>query len=591
MKIKNIIKKPFALVLTLMVGVVSTPTFGVYYTADEYETIAQGIIYEDKGIVLENYPALGYLVYRNLYGEVIRAPYYTSALVVEKEGIHEIEDRVGYIDELFPYFQYDPRDTTIDNVKAGDNIYLRTDKEGYVTYISAYNDYMLRYGKVISWRITNGQTGELIIQDEKAQTFIYEVPLSTPTSKSNRPYDIGSIRAGEWVKLLVSQKVLGVGVIEEIVQEIVVDGDTRVISGVYKGEILQLGTYEKNIKLARAQELGLSGWGSYTDILTLDADPRNFNAFIMGQQYSWDYIGRYLSGSQMNANVALEDYMGKSSVVKMNVQDTFQTTLSPSQVIYSVPGEIKLLSGETLSLGADTIVVKDERLIDTNNILVGDTVQLVVSRDNTVTVANILQNVSSGLLQVFRGRIKEIDNRESFIVETFSLLDSNEWYFHPQPRTFTIDYNTVFYNDNGFVQDGIEDFFSYGENTQVSEVYTIVASGDQALLISNMPYTRETLQGEIYNVDGDTVYLKDVYHYDVDDNRWFEYSSMNYGITATLESNSIIIKNGQLISIDDLEQGDTVSVMLEDHLTDYVAEAELEVGAILDVPGYILLVK
>ncbi|OOB76956.1 MAG: hypothetical protein BEN19_03200 [Epulopiscium sp. Nuni2H_MBin003] len=582
MKIKNIV--PLIVALTL----VTIPINAVYYTEAEYAEAETGMIFEDKGIVLENYPELGYLVYRNLSNQTVRLPYYTSDLSVEKEGIEEIEDRVGYLDELFPYFEYDPRDTTIDKIVPGDNIYVRTNAEGYVTYISAYNDYMLRYGKVNSWKTTDGVVGELVIEDEKGQIFIYEVPLTTPTSKLGRPVNIGTVQPGEWVKLLVSNKIMGSGIIEENVAEVVIDGNTRVVKDVYRGEILQLRSYDNTLRLAYAQPLEQAGWGKYTDILTLTADANSFTAYLDGTRTSFDYVSRYFTGSSANAFVAVESFMGKDSVAKMNIQDDFQKLISPTRVISAVSNEIRLLSGETLYYGEDTIVLKNDRLIEPYNILVGDTIQTVVTGDNKIAVAKIIEDVGQGSLQIYRGLIKKIDNRESFVVETFSMLQYDEWYYHPQPRTFSLDHTTQFYDDGGFVEDGIETFVAYGEASQLSEIVTIVAAGDKAVLISNMPYTREVVRGEVYSVEDQTAFLKDVFHYNVDDNLWSQYSTTNVGISATLNPNGFILKNGQVVTADKLEVGDKISVMLEEELLETIGGGA---DGVSDVPAYIMVVK
>ncbi|OON98897.1 MAG: hypothetical protein ATN35_03130 [Epulopiscium sp. Nele67-Bin004] len=592
MKITKQFKKNLLIGLMGLVGMNAIPTFAVYYTQQEYETILSGIINEDKGIVLENYPELGYLVYKNLSNETITVPYYTNQLVVEKEGIEEIEDRVGYIDELFPYFQFDPRDTTIDNIKPGDNIYLRTDNEGYITYISAYNDYMLRYGKVNTWTIDNGSYGTLVLEDEKGQTYVYQIPLDTPTTKSDRPYSISQLKPGEWVKVLISQRILGAGMVEDIIQEVVIDGDTRVISDVYKGQIMNFGSFDNTVRLAHAQSLMLTGWGPYTDMVTFAGDSKDFNIYIQGKRSSWDYANRYLTGSSMNAYFAVESFMGRESIVKMNVQEGFERVLSPSQIISATPSEIRLLSGETLSMAEDTIVVKDDRLIEPYNIMVGDTIQAVITGDQQVAVANMIPESGTGELQIFRGRIiTQIEDRSSFTVQTFTMLEGSEWYYHPQPRTFAIDYSTLFYGEDGFIENGIEEFISYGENSQISAVYSLVTSGDKAITITNMPYTKESIQGEIYRTDGDDIYLKDVYYYESSINRWYQYSEINSGVYATIQPNSIIVKQGELIPASKLEIGDRLTVMMDTTLDDYRWALGDDFEGLVNVEGYIFVVN
>ncbi|MGL5677040.1 MAG: hypothetical protein ACRDDX_11540, partial [Cellulosilyticaceae bacterium] len=188
-------------------GVSAAPLTGPM-TEDQYNKEQAGLIYEDRGIVVENYPALGYMVYRNGSGQEVVAYYYSAEMVVEKAPYYEQEDKIGYIDELFPSFNFDPRDTTIEHIWPGDNIYLQMDDEGYITYISAFNDYAVRYGKVHTWVMGAEAYSTLVLEDVKGKLYHYRIPANVPISKGGRGYSLGQLKEGEWVRLLVSQKIL-----------------------------------------------------------------------------------------------------------------------------------------------------------------------------------------------------------------------------------------------------------------------------------------------------------------------------------------------------------------------------------------------
>lgn len=563
-----------------------------YLDEEDYTIEADGNYYEDKGIVVENEPNLGYLIYKNANGEEITATYYSKEMGVEKQPYYEAEDRIGYIDEIFPSFQFDLRDTTIANIKAGDNIYVKMDDKNVIKYISAYNDYITRYGKVHSWILGGEGTGELVLQDDKGRLYSYTINIGTPITKVGKNYTLAQLKAGEWAKLLVSQKILGEGIIIEEVLEIVVDADSRVISDVYAGELVSVDGYKNTINLKDAQAISKNGWGPYKDIATLRADPRVLQSYFLGNPVSWDYISRTLSRTGGTVYAAVEDFMGKSSAVKLNFQNQMQRTLEPSQVIYAAPGVIKLLSGETLSIAQDAIVVKDKRLVDFNSIMVGDTLQPVITGADKIAVANILPGKTTGDIQIFRGRIKKIQDRQSFEVETFSMLEDNLWYFHPAPRTFSIGSFTKFYGSEGFMNKGIEDFLAYGEKTQVSEVYTIMAVGDEARAIIDMPYTRESIKGEVYAIDDENISVKDVYYYHTTQKKWLEYSRKNVGTKVKIEPNSMIVKNGQLIPANQLEIGDELLVMLEKPIEKPSSNESNDNGnAGKDISGYIIVVQ
>lgn len=242
---------------------------------------------------------------------------------------------------------------------------------------------------------------------------------------------------------------------------------------------------------------------------------------------------------------------------------------------------MKLLSGETIYIAEDAIVVRDKRLVDGNSIMVGDTLQAVVTGENKLAVGNIMSEKTTGSLEVFRGRIKQIKERESFQFETFSLLQDNTWYYHPTPHTFSIDANTKFYTAEGIVEDGIEAFLDYGDKSEVSNVYTVVAIGDKAYMIIDMPYITESVKGQVYKAADGSIQIKDAYYYHKQQKKWVQYSKKNTGATINLQSNTVILKDGKVVPARSLEEGDIISAMVETNLKDSAGT----------VNGYIIIVE
>ncbi|WP_054743414.1 hypothetical protein [Cellulosilyticum ruminicola] len=553
----------------------------VYYDQQEYMDALYDNYSEERGIVIENNPQLGYITYRNGNGATITRNYYTNEISVEKQPYYETEDKIGYLDEIFPYFKYDARDTTIGSIKAGDCIYIRMDKDKYITYISAYNDYMMRYAKVNTFNFNSDDKTNIILEDEKGNIYSYDLELSTPVSKGGVPCSISTIKPGDWVKVLISQKILGEGIIEESIEEVVVDNDTRVISSLYKGQVTSIDKYKDLLNLKNVQSLGKLNWGKYNSLLRLNINPQNIKSYLIGNQVSLDYISRNLRNAEGYTYVAAENYKGKEYAVKLNFQSKLQNTLQPSTVIYASSGIVKLLSGENLYVAEDAIIVRDNKLVESHNIMVGDVLQAVVTGENKLAVGKISSDVTTASLEVFRGRIKKIKDSEEFQFETFSLLDGHQWYYHPTPRTFSIDLDTKFYNESGYVQGGIEKFLSYGEDSEVGNVYTVVAVGDKAYMVVKMPYVTNAAKGQVYKVEGNSVGIKDVYYYHKSQKKWVEYSKKNLGATINLGVNSVVIKNGKVIPVSKLEKGDIISTMISTNLKDTAGIAD----------GYIIVVE
>lgn len=539
-----------------------------YLTQEEYESLESSIVYSDKGIVVENEPGLGYLVYRDAAGTEKVAKYYSGEIKVEKQPYYDEEDRIGYIDQLFPTFNFDNRDTTIGNIKPGDNIYIQFDDEGYIQYISAYNDYIVRYGKVHTFNMGANSMRSLVLEDSTGRLYHYSIGQDTPISKASAPYSLGKLKEGEWVRLLVNQRILGAGQIEETVEEIVVDPDSKVISGIYRGELVSMNPYQNTIGIKNNQVLQKNGWGMYESINQLRVDPKAVGTYYLGNAVSFDYIKNRIKSLDGYVYAAVESFRGKDEAVKLNFQTKKQTTLEPTTVTYASPGVVKLLTGEQIYLADDAIIVRENRLVGPASIMVGDRIQATITGENKLAAANILQGVAEGSLEVYRGRIKRIDNYQTFEVETFSLLEDGIWYYHPTPQTFSIQANTKFLTEAGIQMNGIDEFLTYGDNSKESEVYTIIAKGGEAVAISSMPYSKEAIRGEAYLSASGDIRLKDTYYYDRTKKRWSLLSRKNAAVNVEVSPNTVILKEGQLVSAKAIKPGDSLMVMMEESIKD-----------------------
>lgn len=552
--------------LTLSLAVTSFAATPSYLTQSEYTDVLYDNTTEDRGIVVENQPQLGYLVYKNSKGQVLTRQYYASEIQVEKQPYGEEEDRIGYLDELFPNFAYDPRDTDIESIQAGDCIYIKMNGKQEITYLSAYNDYIMRYGKVISFQYNTGDAVSLQLEDEKGSVWYYEVPIDTPVTKGHKPCSLSTVKAGDWVKVLVSQKILGEGIIEEAVQEIVVDHNTRIISQVYRGQVASLDSFKGLLNMKNAQALGSKSWGRVMSLLPLGIDERTATLYQNGNRISSSYLKRYLTGAEGYVYVAAEQYKGKESAVKLNFQSSYQKTLPSSPILSVTPSTVHLLSGEVLTIGADTLLVREKRLVDASSLMPGDKLQAVVTAGNKLAVGKVSTAQATEGLSIYRGRIKKIAEREYFEVETFSMLEGETWYYYPTPQTFSLSPETQFYNETGLIVGGLDSFLSYGPESHGGDVYTIIASGTQAQAVIAMPYVTQAVRGEVYGTDGTTVRLKDVYYYDTVRKKWMLYSNKNMGATITLGGHTVLIKEGKRIPASKLAPGDTVRVMTETSL-------------------------
>jgi len=550
-------------------------------TQEEYKQAEGQAIKEEIGLVVENYPGLGYLVYVNHRGQEITRSYYKNQVKVEKKSYYEVEDLIGYIDQMFPSFQFDPRDTIAEHIQPGDYIYMHLSADDTITHVSVSADYIVRYGKVKQFSPGGMDVSQMVLEDEHGQIFHLNISAYAPVSKAGIPITASQIQEGDWVKILIAQANIAPGNTTGVVKEVVVDRGSRHISNIYRGQITHIDPYQSNVYLQNTQAMQKNGWGPYTNIKTLSIDPRTAQSYYLGNHVSWDYVGRYLRNQPGYVYIAMEQYFGNERAVKLDFQSLHQQTLPSDTIISAQPGEIKLMSGETVYVSADTIIRRNGRLVDPHSIMPSDYAQVVITGENKAAVIDITERPTKGTLEIFRGRIKQIKENETFEVETFSLLDDTLWMYHPIPRTFTIDYRTKFYDESGILENGLESFIGYGEDTQIEEVYTAIVEGDFAQAVIKMPYTRHSVQGEIYEVSDNNIKIKNTYFYHLGRKRWEIKGRKDNSQDITIAGNAIVMKNGKMISPSSLVPGDKLRIITEQD--PYGAPSEIE--------GYLIIVE
>lgn len=553
---------------------------------DEYKQAVRQAIYEERGLVIANEPSLGYLIYVNHKGEAVTRNYYKNDVKVEKVQYYEVEDLIGYIDEMFPSFKFDPRDTTAEHVQPGDYIYMHLSADKTITHISISTSHIVRYGKVKQFIPGGMARSKMMLEDEQGQIFHMDVSSQVPVTKAGIPISVSQVQEGDWVKVLLSQGTIAPGDTAEYVKEIVVDRGSRHISNIYRGQVTHIDSYQNSLYLQNTQPLVKNGWGPYTDIKELSLKQGNVESYYMGNLVSWDYVSRYLKHQQGYVYIAMEEYYGSERAVKLDFQSIHQRTLPATTIISAQPGLIKLMSGEEIQVSQDSIIRRNGRLVDSYSIMASDYAQVVVTGENKAAVIDITEKPTRGNLQIFRGRIRKIEDRETFEVETFSILDDTLWMFHPIPRTFTIDSRTKFYDEAGIMDNGIEEFIGYGEDSQIEEVYTVIVEGDYAQAVIKMPYTRYSVRGEIYENSDSEIKIKDTYIYHQEAKRWEVKGRKDNTQSITLSPNAAVMKNGKLISPNSLVKGDRIRIM-----TDINPLTESEGGAQLNVEGYLIIVE
>jgi len=551
--------------------------------------VAPGIaLYSEvSGIVKSINTTFKYITIIDWNGNEITKNYTVGNLVVEKQFYYDAEDEIGYIDEMFPDYRFDERDTTIGAIEVGDIVHMRLDPSNktYVTNISAKTNYVVKFGEVKEINHHGAEGSNILVTYDDGSTALYTVNGAVAVKKQGKNVSITELQPGDSIRMLINQAVLDPGTITESIKEIIIDAYGNEVVEVYRGKLGAFNQVQEQISLINSYSLGKVGWTDYKQAKKLDMG-RDVDYYYNGQPITLNYALNYLNNNNLEVYVVTENYYGSEVARLVSIRDGRDSVVDYSNITYSNGFDtINLLSmANDISVDAGTIVIKNNRLVEIGNIMSPDYAQIILNGGNSAAVVNIEPEPNNDAIDIFRGRVASINNGTSFKVLSHAALMDMEWIYSPIERVFTIDYNTVIIDENGPVS--LSEFISYSDISKVDEVYTIIADGDYASHIIKNPYAKEGVTGEVYDVAGGQIFIKDVMVYSSATSLWDDLSYTNSYAQVNLLENSIIIKNNEIIGADLLEVGDQIRVLTTEDLQEKLLLTDTR-----DVNGYIILVE
>ncbi len=547
-----------------------------------------------KGIVVENNPDFGYITFIDNNGNLITKDYYDGDVKVKKEQYYSMGNEIGYIDEMFPNFKYNPLESSVSEIEPGDIIHVRVDpfEPNIITNISAATNYRARYGKIVDF-VVGDALSTLVMQYEDGQTSWFEVPNDIYISKDGRPISNSDIHAGDYAKALINQALIEPGYVMESVKELAIEGNEHLISTILKGQLSGLDPIQYMLELQNAQTLTKTGWTNYKNIQKLSVANRDIEYYLDGKRISIDYALKNLKRANGEVYVALENNFTGEKVKKVTFRFERDELLSPDRIMDSNNGMFKIFSNLNSNIATDdgTIIRRFGRLVNGQNIQPSDYAVVSLNGDNRAAVIDILEAPDVSKVLIYRTKVENVNEGKNFSVYNASRMDTsaNEWVFEPSKRTFTVDYNTLYYTDAGIVAD--EQFIGYGDNTAINKIYTVVVDGTKATHVIDAPFANKAIRGEIYQAADGNILLKNTQYYSdsttsstpTNINKWLPISSSNASSTITIPPNAVIVKNNKVVTAKALEAGDYVKVMTNTLPT--------PIAANLAVDGYLIFVE
>lgn len=505
-----------------------------------------------SGMVEENNAQLGYIaLYREdgtgtapgaAQAEYLRTYYYSGKNGVEVYRNHK---KAG-----------------IDDITAGDSVFLKLDDSGNVIAASAVSNYTVRYGNIIS-----RSPASIAVEYEDGLQQVLDIHDNTIITSDGKIAGYSALKDGDRVKLVL-QETNNITRVKEISRA----NSGGIISNIYKGIVSYIDEVSDSVVLQNIEVLDGDRW--------VRADKKGFTNIRLGDRYDiysanrmidTEGVNKYLKNSP--AYIAVEkDYGGEEKVVVLsfrNEKDAELPVVYDDRISGMGSGQFTLYKeNKRVSYLDGTIVVKDGRLVSGNSIKADDEAYVVASRGSSggdlyAGIVKIEEKFAPNTFQVYRGEIQKIDANRAFTVKSFSELNGLKWDFWNTPKTFTINYDTRILGDDGVVNP--REFVGYGEDSYIGQKVFIIAKDGEAMLISTAPFSNPfNVKGEIYQA-GDNSELK-LWNAKIYDSYNLVWKDSNE-ITLTVLQNSVIIKNNNIVNASELKKGDRIRAVKRDNTT------------------------
>jgi hypothetical protein len=499
-----------------------------------------------RGIVEENNPNLGYITLYNEDGSGVGS---SKAAALRT---------YNYVDLNNTAIFRNHKNIKADNIQTGDTAYIKLDNEGDISSISAVENYTVSYGRIIS-----KLPSEIAVKYDDGTEQLLETGKNVIVVRDKLLVGLKTLKDGDRVRLLLNDN----GKSTDL-KEITIEGDEHYISNIYKGTVTKIDDMSDKVTVMGLQVFNKGLW-ERTDTKGVTVIPLadNFNIYSGDTELDVENVNRLLRSN--DAYIAVEkSYGGEEKAILLSYRDSSDTIVptysdSITGAVSGSGGFVLSRENQKVSYFNGSIVVKYGRMVSGNSLADNDAAWLALDRDYSTgnykaAVVKVDEPKTASGLTVYRGRINAISDNKNFTVESFSQLQGTDWNYSNTPKMFNITLGTRVLASDGILN--VRDFKGYGEDSYLNRVVYVVADGTNAVLVSTAPYGISNIKGAVYTADDKELKLRNVQVYDPAAYTW----SGSAEATVGLLENSIVIRNGAVISTADIRKGDSVRVIKKD---------------------------
>lgn len=431
--------------------------------------------------------------------------------------------------------------------------------------------------KVVKGTVKSLDFNSITIKLPSGEEETYTYTPATIITRDKNPIAIDKLYEGDSVRLFFDEYNTNT------ISRISVEGDSILISGLYKGTLSFKDSYDNRVALENVKRLSSFQWSNYSDLILLNSN-EDLPIYIGGQKINPANL-KYYRGREVY--LAVKNVFGQETIEKMTLKSTRERNYTEkiSDVNY-YSDSFTLNNKQNLTLSDSTIIVKNNRLVDKYSVN-PESSAFIVADTGLGNLANLiyiydedLNNSNIGQSYLYYGRLDEVIDY-MVLLKDYYVLDRNEWDRYRRSTELTYDDDTYIFDITNkkliTVQEfqagnyAVDEDSDYADDRDLEDWYGyLYTSGDNILVMGLVEEKDDLLSqrvtaGTVKSTSTDPYVGQVIY---LTDSR--DWSSRNSSFMPKAQDlrlmieDALIIKDDKLISKDDLKPGDRLYIVRDD---------------------------
>jgi len=425
-------------------------------------------------------------------------------------------------------------------------------------------DYILPFSRVYIGKLLSFNDSFFeIITDEGLKTF--DISMETNLLKNDRNISYKDFRDGDLLRVEFSE------INKEIPDRIIVLDQTKDMDYFYKGTLDRVDINSKSILVSDIEPYDYLGYGSKILMddykLRRDAEYQTINKNI-----DLDYLKNY-QGKEIY--FWTDTYYGKEMIQSVVIKEGFERSYLDDVKQISFGKKTINLSDVQLSYGDSSLFVKEGRIIDPRVIKEGDEIYVLSHSKDYISLASV-ESMPIPNYSVFRGKLSDISTYKiKMLNDLYGLLKlkNNSWEKVKGFIEYPMSNETIIWDKRNYNSEKIEvkkfleeKYLKTISGTYINSSAYIVVYKDEIIgmqLVDESTVTAQFGIGSIKEIDSATgaVKLEKIQNWNA-----FSKSFISQNTTIDLKlDQSILAKDGRVISLDELNTGDKIYFSRKDN--------------------------